>query len=622
MSRQAAKYSLKRWQCAAAAIFMVQFCALHAEETKPNDPKQELEEKASAPLTAEDEKACRELFRQIANEDQDVREQALSRLVAKGPPVLKLAGEFARDPDGEIAQAARSLSMRIIRDYDGYLPVKPELEEALRKTITVEGLPHSVKDIEKIAADAGISVVIDQHANLQFNIDFEPEQSLPPRKIKVADALTLFTQMGGGAGLVRGGVYFITDRDTAERLSRRRQRFDWSGLQLNRDDATDLTQALLNFFPPQSTELHAGGEMLVIQGSDASVVRAARLVALLSPTATDTVWPALAQAPASSKDLEDSLSAPISLAISTDTPANALELLKSKGHPVALVRATAPDGDPVDLKQLRDYAVFKQDPTLAEFEEFSNLRLNVRELPLGLALRWIERRCRFLNENQTPRMFSYETGPGARLQFRVVSKPRPFANLAVGGADVTFLYPADAKLTWTNDKEASEKLYKALESHLLLFPSFQPRELCVIHGRMLIAAPWATAQRAVEMVRAWRETAKMPEVAEWQQKLSQKLEARIEWTGSGVTGGTIIRRIAEIYGINIMMEDSPDGRAPDFQLRSKEAAALVAPGQRSAKDLLDALAEKVKADWSVQLGAVVLTPKPEATAEKKKNDGF
>ena len=603
-----------RW--AAAAVFVVQTGVLYAEEPKLTDPKLELEEKATAPLTAQDEKTCRELFKQIASDDQDAREQAAGMLVAKGPPVLKLAGEYAHDKDADVAEAARGLSMRIVRDFDGYFPTAPELEQALKKRVAAYP-PASREDLLLLAKENGIALLIDPHA--VADVPMSAVGTPPPAPL--GELLSLGARTMGAAGIPRGNVYLITSPDAAERLSRHRQRFDWSGLQLNRDDATDVTQALQNFFPPQSTELHAGGEMLVVQGSDASVVRAARLVTLLSPNTGDAVWPA-PQQPVSAEAVEENLSAPVSLSVSTDTPLNALELLKAKGHPVGLVRSAAPDGELIDPKKLRDYAIFKQDPTLAEFEEFSNLRVSVHELPLGLALRWIERRCRFLNENQTPRMFSYETGPDARLQFRIATKPRPLADLAVGGADVSFLYATDAKLTWTNDKDASEKLYKALESHLLLFPSFDPRrELCVIHGRMLIAAPWATAQRAVELVREWRESAKPPETAQWQEKLQQKLEASLEWTGRGVTGGTVIRRIADTYGVNILMEDSADGHAPDFQLHTKDAA-LLPPGPHTAKELLDALGEKVNADWSLQLGAVVLTPKPETTAEKKKNDGF
>ncbi len=603
----------------AIVLFVVQVAVCAAE---PVDPRQELEATSAASLTPQDEKTCRELFKQIASDDQDVREQAVSKLIAKGPAVLKIAAEYEHDADAEIANAARSLSVRIVREFDGYLPIRPELTEALRKMVTVTGLPKSIKDVEKLAADAGIQLLVDPHADYQ-PVQFDTGEEQPERKVNAGEALSLYAQVGGCVGVPRGGVYLITDHDTADRLSHRRQKFDWSGLQLNRDEATDLTQSLLSFFPPQSTELHAGGEMLVIQGSDASVIRAARLVSLLQPASGDLVWPALPHTATSMQELEEKLSAPVSLAVNSDTPVNMLEALKSKGHPVALVRSGAPDGDPVELKQLRDYTVFKQDPALAEFHEFSNLKVNVRDMPLGLALRWIERRCRFLNENQTPRMLAFETGPNTRLQFRIVPKPRPFADLAIGGADVTFLYPADAKLTWTNDKEAAQKLYKMLESHLLLFPSFQPqRELCVIHGRMLIAAPWPTAQRAVELVHAWRETAKEPEIAAWQQKLQGSLETKVAWDGQGLTGGTVIRRIADKFSFNIMMEDAADGRAPDFSLTRKDAAALVNPGDHSGKELLDALADKVNAEWRVELGAIVLTPKSEATAEKKKGEGF
>ena len=124
--------------CIPALLAVVTTCVVQRVQCEDKaDPALELAAKAIAPLTEGDEITCRELFKQIASDDQDAREQALSRLVAKGPPILKLAAEFSNDPDLEIAHAARGLSTRILCSFDGYLPVNPDLLTALKKQVSI-----------------------------------------------------------------------------------------------------------------------------------------------------------------------------------------------------------------------------------------------------------------------------------------------------------------------------------------------------------------------------------------------------------------------------------------------------------------------------------------------------
>jgi hypothetical protein len=612
---------MMHWTLKVAAVVAVATSLIvHADElvTRPNyppDPASELEQKPGT-LTAADEKTCRDLFKQISNEDFDTRDQALNHLIAKGLAVLPLANEYAKDPDAEVAAAAKSLYVRVICGFDGYLPTNLALKKALLRKVSVT-LPLTAESLTQTASENGVTLIF--APNVKLAMQAMQQQKLT---LRLGELFTFIAAMSGCLGMPRGDVFLIADAETGERLSRKRHRFEWSALQLSRDTATDLVASLQPFFPTESTEMHAGGEMLVMQGVDTSIPRMARVIAQLTPGAPEAAWPAPDPAPASAKALEDELSTPITISIPSDSPLVAFDQFAAKGFPIALVANADPEGEPIDVKLLKAYSLeSREDPLLREFQDMTDIRLKLRDIPLGLSLRWIERRSKFLNDNQVPRMLGYEIGPGGRIQFRVQAKPRLELENAIGGADVSFLCPAESKNAWTSDKITCDTIRNVLEPHLQLFPSFaMQRGLQVIHGRLIISAPWATAQRAVELIREWRDSGKPPAAPAWFENSEKRLASTIDWDGRGMSGGKVLAKLTDLSGMTILMEDAPDGHAPNFQLTNRDAA-LLAPGKHTVRELLDDLASKVNADWSVQLGAIVLTPKPEATAEKK-GDGF
>jgi hypothetical protein len=563
-------------------------------------------------LSADDEKACRELFQKLASEDFDVRDQAISKLVSRGLAVLPLADEFARSTDAEIVTQAKSLYRRIICEYDGYLPPNPALMEALEKPFT-EKLEYSKETLARVAKEAGVTVLLEDNAPNGLN-DLQMD-GVSVSVHTVGEALSTAAAWSGGIGIPRANAYLVASRETAGKLSRQRQMLDWSALQMDRDEANHVAQALHTFFPPESTEIHVGTEVLTVQGNPEAIPRAARLIALLKPNVIEGIWPAPPGTYSSRAVLEE-LSAPVNVSLKSEAPYEVVEQLTRQKHPVALVRGDAPNGEALDLDKFAAH----RDPAIGDILELTDVQLALHQLPLGLALHWVERRSKFIN-NTAPRVLGFETGPNGRLQIRVQHKPRPSLENAIGGADVSFLYLDGAAITPDADKEVRKTLLKALESHLALFPTYYPeRDFAVVRGRALIQAPWATAQRAVELIRQWRTSGQPPAPSEWFAEMQKKLETPMEWDGRALRGKQVLSTIVNLFKINLLMEAAPDGRAPEFVLKD---ASLLAPGPHTLHELLDELTTRVNANWSVELGTIVLTPKPETAgpgAKKAKNE--
>jgi hypothetical protein len=559
------------------------------------------------PLSAEDEQAGRTLFAQLAADNFDTRERVLAALVAKGPAVLPLAQEFTKHRDPEVSSQAKGLALRILLNYDGCLPTSPALRAALAKKIAcpwTQGMDVAAL-LQTVAAQAGFALVLDPAHKLAGRAeDFVAEGDGKRVQVKpdhitgvAADILDELLGAAGLCGALRGDTYLVTSEAVAERLAVQRHAFDWSELGFNRDEAERVGKALLGFFPAVRTEMHTASEVWIVRGREECLPRAARLIALLKPGAPDALWPAQASDAAAAVER---LQAPVSLTLAAQDPLDVVPKLAKQGHALLVLRGSAAPGDgPPEGQSLR------------ELEGAAPVRLSFREMPLGLVLRWVERRTKFPAEEQGEMALRFDIAPGAKLCFRLVPKARDVLELSLGGADVTCLYPRGSRIGAESDAAARAALVNALDSHLALFPACEPaRDITVLRGRLLMQGPPATVARTLDLVRAWRAAGTPPAPAAWKATLDARLNATLDWDGREMTGGRVLGELRRLGNVPIMLEDAPDGGPSHFELTAEDAQ-LLPPGRYTLKALLDELTRRAKARWSVELGAVVLTPKGE-----------
>jgi len=596
---------LEKWQLVRGIVlFLCIVLQIAGTCADPIDPALQM---AAPTLSPDDEKSARNVFQQLGSADFDVRDQAMIKLVNKGPAILPIAAEFAKSTDPEIASGAKTLNHRLLTQYDGYLPTDPKLTQAMQKkvawTIGQEGVLVAIR---KMAATLEIKLVFDPALAPHSIPGLEGWTS----SMSFDDFLNTFGGALGFSAVPRGNLLLLTTPQTAQKLLRQRHTIDWADLNLSRDEAERVGQQLQGFFPNVTTEIHTGSEALLIRGSELTLPRAVRLVALLKPGAPDVIWPAPDSTDldtASVDTLSNRLATPVNLALSSEDPLNTLTQLKKQKQDVFLLY--------IDEGATK---TIQSGPWPGEAGGGSPLRLSLRELPLGLILRWVERRSKFPAgvDQRTGASFilGYEIGQGSRLQFRLQPKGAVLLESHIAGADVSFLYPRAAKPTAESDAAARTKLFDIIEPHRALFPAWRgPGELLVLRGRLLMQGAPATLARVLALVRQWRESGTPPAPPEYKTALNVKLDARLNWDGRSSTGGTILRDLRKLGNVDLLLEEAADGTPPDFEFTAQDAQ-LLPPGQHSLRALLDDLALKARARWRAELGVIVLTPR---TDEKK-----
>ena len=592
------KTSLVRIFLLLAAASLAQ---ARAGDAKPasDDPAQELR---APEFSAEKENVVRAWFKELGSDDFDVRSTALAKLVNAGPNVIPIAKEFFSDRDPEIAASAKTLRMKIFLQYDGYLPVNPALQAALEKTVArkVEWVRNSNGAVQPILTAIallkanGIPVEVDSssvNAQIAQFEDLTAQDQLTAQKLTILQRAAYVASLCEGGVVPRGDVLLITSKERAQQLSLHRYTFDWSALELNRDEAARIEKEFTPFLP-QGTEVHAAPSAWLVSGSDAAIERAARLISLLRPVSPETIWPR--PEPIDATALLAKLSAPAPVQISAQNPFQVVSQLRAKDYDVHFQSVSG------DLMITQSQ--------ITEFE-MAPLQLNATRgaMPLGLVLRWCEKRAKLMAFQQQPAgQFVFTVAPDGRIamQLRLLSSP---STDAVGGADVAFLYAKANDFSETADTAVRKQLIDALAPHLDLFPKIDlEAHFRVLRGRLIVMGCSASVQRALALVAEWRASAKPPKPPAWRLDMDRALNASVAWDGRGLTAGKVLPMLRQISNVNLLLEDSPTVGA-DFKLAAADAE-LLPPGSYAFKELLDCLATRAKAKWRVELGAIVITP--------------
>ncbi|MCZ7644054.1 MAG: hypothetical protein M5U26_02025 [Planctomycetota bacterium] len=537
----------------------------------------------------------RALFKQLADDDYDTREQALRSLVQHGPAVLPLAAEFEKDSNAEIAAQARGLGIRVIKQYDGFLPESPALREAGQKVVQVALGQDFEATLNRIAEQSGLRVVVDsQAAGAPRWFADQAGAMLEPTR-----ALDLVRNLAAGQGLAavpRGDILLLTSADRARQLLRQRHTFDWQDLHLDKEEAARIGDALKVFFPGVSTEVQVGSSALSVRGEAGCIARAARLLALLRLDQSNAQWPGVPMTFDPHGALER-LARPVSLRLNNVSLARMLRALGEEKCAAAL---------------LVEGKAYVDDPFPAVLQTVAPIRLQLKNLPLGYCLRWIAARAAFVGDSQELYRLAAEVSVDGKAEFRVAPAQRDPLHCAVGGVDVRFLIPADLPDGPKADEVLQEKLLTTLGPSLELFPSFDPRcALRVVRGRALIQASPAAVAAARALIVQWRMDGKPPELPAG---LRIDLDRDVDWDGRGLSGGTLLHKLRELGGFEILLEAAPTGEPAYFKI-TREQAALLPPGRHTLRALLNDLADKASARWVLQWGVVTLVPDPKAHAQ-------
>lgn len=546
-------------------------------------------------ITLGEEKQVRELLASLGSTNFDARENAVQGLVARGPVVLPLAEEYAKKLEGEARAVALGLHGRVLLQYDGYYPIEHALLEALAQPVVMTvGTQESALDfLQRMAKARGVTVLFDQRYKPD---DFKlPEKAVTDgQSLRVlVDAIANSTRL---AVVLRGSVVLLTSPAEAERLERQRQALNWSDLRLDRDEAARVGEGLKLFFPKGVTEIHTGSDVLSVRGERECIPRGARLVALLTPGGQPAIWP-LPVAELDAAATVQTLGKPVSLALNRGDFLDALVKLDKQGVPVAI---------------LSGGARFEKPPYPVEVRGLAPVSLALKNIPMGLALRWLCRRTAFVGAQASHLELQAGLDVLNRPFVRVAERGQKVLELSVAGADVAFLTPREHQPGGkAGDEAVRAKLVEALKAHLELFPDFEiERDMCVLRGRVLLQGSPAALTHFLELVRSWKVAGHAPTCA-WKQAITERLNREVEWNGTEMTAGKVLHKLRELVGVAILLEEARDGESALKRLTADQAQ-LLPPGKYLLYKLMDDLAAKVGARWEIHWGVLVLFPEDAA----------
>jgi hypothetical protein len=421
--------------------------------------------------------------------------------------------------------------------------------------------------------------------------------------LPAGEALQMLLEKAGTVAVPRGeGLAVATPEQAAQMFVQEREFAVPNFAAPKRAHFAELLRSWL----PRSAQViltERGG--ICARGKEVDLRLAARVIYFVAPdavglaplAAASRIFPSAPES-AATKAIFDALEAPVpELALPGIEPLRGIARLRAAGHPLAIDESSA--------------ELSPRQP---------GVTLELRDIPLGLALRWMLARANKPPPTKGEALARLELQPGVTTAKNGgAPKPLVVARLtpqdrksdvaeSVLGADVGFLYTeAIEKLQPAErDQAVDTEILKRLGDELGLFPCDEGDVAVMVFERRLLArGPELLLARLDERLESWR-AAGPPPRAKWRVALEQRLEGEIDWNGTGLSALTLLPKLREATGINVLLERE-DTAGPAFELETR-LAELLPVGKHRAKDLLQRLGAVTTSMAVIRWGAVALIP--------------
>ena len=291
--------------------------------------------------------------------------------------------------------------------------------------------------------------------------------------------------------------------------------------------------------------------MITMRAEPPAIEQVARMLKVLQPGAPPLQWP---PGPSHTElnAMAEIVNKPVTMLLHDDDPIYAYKDCVDQGHPV-LLHADGKDYN--DLRRVPDQLL-----TLAP------IKLKLKNVPVGLALRWLKHRTQFAAAEDAELIFQASMHADQKIRIGPIAGIK-HSTWAVAGRSVRFIELPEEKraLNWQQQDAAFEAiLQEKLIPHLELFPSWpEQKGLRVLKGRVLLHGPTIPVARALQLLKQWEKEGEINEPA-WVVHLEKKLDQEIDWNGRGLTGGKLIKRLRAIGDFGLFLEPSANGTPPAF----------------------------------------------------------
>jgi hypothetical protein len=535
------------------------------------------------------------LMEQLLADDFDRRRAAKEALIALGPAALQQARKQPAKEIGSIEarEFLRALESEVAQKFHGYLPTSPDLKAALqrRQTFSVpKGEPISVS-LQRLCREAGLRPPITpqfEDGTLAPEQETQYESAIESQLLDIAESLELRV-------IARGNALVLTEPANIATLRRQHHVFADARLQ---DDELELLRTLLG---PRAS-LEQKGAALHVTGPEGALRAAARGIGLLRSSDSVCQWPA----PVNEEELSG--------------------VLRALRAPLAAIDVEGVEGSRA-LQRLEEQGVslVLDDSVEAYFNTQQAVSLRLKDAPLGLALTWLA-----LRANMPPSPDDAERLRHLHLYWESQGNG-PVLHAALNlESSWSFVDDFDDSVGCVNiapllERTPQADLFQSLERFKARLAenlevargSDPPATIAIFHKKAYVRGTPLAVHCALETVKDWIAAGKTG--CNWRENLEAKLAMQIDWNGDELTPGSLIARLNEATGLNLLLvRENPEAA---FGIAAADAP-LLPPGKRTPRALFDRLSTLTGAPWHIERGAVVFTPESPARHDDDEDVSF